>query len=340
MKLTVDEVIEITGGEIVSDVKIGEFSGLGALKEAESSDISFLGNIKYYQDFLSTAAGLVLVPNDFNEVVSGAVIVQVENPSFSFGHIVKAFSKNLQKFCPGVHPNACIDTSVQYDPEKVSIGAGVIIDGGCSIGDGTEIRGGCVINEGVSIGENCLLHGNVTIREYCEVGSGVILQPGCVIGSDGYGYEMIDGRHEKVDQVGIVVIGNDVEIGANTTIDRARFGKTTIGEGSKIDNQVQIAHNVTIGKHCLIVSQVGIAGSTELGDYVTIAAQTGIAGHLKIESRTIVLAKSGVTKDTPAGLYLGYPAAPASEERRRIASLRRVPQLIKDVKKLINHLEE
>jgi UDP-3-O-[3-hydroxymyristoyl] glucosamine N-acyltransferase len=161
-----------------------------------------------------------------------------------------------------------------------------------------------------------------------------------VIGSDGYGYELVDGRHEKIDQVGIVVLEKDVEIGANSTIDRARFGKTVIGEGSKIDNQVQIGHNVRMGKHCLIVSQVGISGSTIVGNYVTMAGQAGAAGHLKIGDKATLTGRTGAIKDLDGGkVYMGMPARPMREELKKQANLARLPKLITEVKELRRQLD-
>jgi UDP-3-O-[3-hydroxymyristoyl] glucosamine N-acyltransferase len=169
----------------------------------------------------------------------------------------------------------------------------------------------------------------------------VILQPGVVLGSDGYGFEFVEGKHRKVPQVGIVEIANDVEVGANTTIDRARFGKTYIGEGTKIDNLVQIAHNVEIGRHCLIVAQVGIAGSTRIGNYVTVAAQSGISGHLEIGDHVVLAAKSAVLKNLPkAGAYMGVPARPMVMEQKKMALVSRLPKLVKEVQELKKKLEE
>jgi UDP-3-O-[3-hydroxymyristoyl] glucosamine N-acyltransferase len=180
---------------------------------------------------------------------------------------------------------------------------------------------------------------NVSIRERCVLGDRVILQPGVVIGSDGYGYEFSGGCHVKIDQVGIVEIGDDVEIGANSTIDRARFGKTLIGEGTKIDNLVQIGHNVVIGKHCLIVAQTGISGSSQLGDYVTVAGQVGIAGHVTIGSKAVLSARTGATADLKGDqVYAGKPAQPIREEMKAQAQMRRLPKLIARVKALENAL--
>jgi UDP-3-O-[3-hydroxymyristoyl] glucosamine N-acyltransferase len=212
---------------------------------------------------------------------------------------------------------------------------------GASIGDGSEIGPNSVIGADAVLGKDCHVMANATVRERCVLGDRVILQPGAVIGSDGYGYEFSAGRHIKIEQVGIVEIGDDVEIGANTTIDRARFGKTIIGEGTKIDNLVQIGHNVVIGKHCLIVALCGISGSTRLGDYVTMAGQAGTAGHLTIGDKATITGRTGITTDLPGGeIYAGYPAKPFREEMKVRAHARRLPKLIERVKALEEALRE
>lgn len=340
VELTLNEIIELTGGRIVSGESTSSYTGLASLNEAGASDVSFLGNEKYYQDYLSTKAGVVLAPSIVEQYPEGAVILEVENPSYAFGLVVKKLASKQRVFKPGVHPAAWIADDVVFDAEKVSIKAGAVVESGCVIGDGCEINAGVSLGEGVKLGANCVIHSNVTVREFCEVGDRVILQPGCVIGSDGYGYELVDGRHTKVDQVGIVVIEDDVEIGANTTIDRARFGKTVIGEGSKIDNLVQIAHNAVIGKHCLVVSQSGIAGSSELGNYVTVAAQAGVAGHLKIGDQAVLLGRAGAAKSLEGGkMYMGFPARPVKEEQKKLASLAKLPKLMTEFKQLKKSLE-
>jgi len=264
-----------------------------------------------------------------------ALYIEVENPTFKFGEVVNFFNQKRRVFQVGVHPRAFVAEGVHYSPDKVSIKAGAVIEEGCVLGDGCEIGAGVVLEKGVRLGEGCVIHSNVTVREYCQLGDRVILQPGCVIGSDGYGYELVEGRHQKVDQVGIVVLENDVEIGANTTIDRARFGRTLIGEGSKVDNLVQVAHNVQVGKHCLLVSQSGFAGSSKLGDYVTVAAQSGVAGHVSVGDKAILMGRTGVAKSLEGGqVYMGYPARLAKEEQRKMASLVRLPQVLKDIKEM------
>lgn len=335
VQLTLEEIIELTNGKLVSEGGAGSFSGLASLKDAGVADVSFLGNEKYYADYLATNAGLVLVPSIVEEFPNESVVIEVENPSFAFGLIVKKLASKQRVFKPGVHPAAWVAEDVVFNPDKVSIKAGAVIESGSRIGDGSEINANVSIGEGVVIGDDCIIHSNVVIREFCELADRVILQPSCVIGSDGYGYELVDGRHAKVDQVGIVVLESDVEIGANTAIDRARFGKTIIGEGTKVDNLVQVAHNVVTGKHCLIVAQTGLAGSCELGNYVTVAAQAGVAGHIKVGDQAILLGRTGAAKNLEGGqMYMGMPARPVKDEQKKLASLARLPKLLKEFKEL------
>ena len=344
MYLTLTEVIALTEGRLITSEKGQDeqvFSGVAALDEAAKDEISFLGNEKYYQDFLKTSAGVVLIPPTVPEHPAGVTLIEVEDPSRAFGVIVKKMLTTQQKFEPGVDPGAHVAEGVKLDPEKVSIKAGAVIEVGACIGDGTEIGSGAVVCADVVIGENCKLYANSTVRERCVLGSHVVLQPGAVIGSDGYGYTLVDGRHETIDQVGIVVLEDYVEVGANSTIDRARFGKTVIGEGSKIDNLVQIGHNVRIGKHCLVVAQSGLAGSTHVGDYATLAARSASAGHLKIGERAVLTAQAAALKDLPGDtIYMGVPARPIREEQKKRALTARLPKLVEQVKELQRRLDE
>jgi len=343
MKISISELLDLTDGELLHPGNAADITGMASLDEAGPEDVSFLGNEKYHQDYLKTSAAVVLLPEGVPEQPApdkSVALVRVKNPSIAFADLAKHFFA-AREFMPGVDPSACIAMEVHFDPDKVCIKAGAVIESGASIGEGTEIGPGAVLGSGVHIGKNCLLHANVTVREGCMIGDRVILQPGCVIGSDGYGYELIDGRHEKVDQFGIVVLEDDVEIGANTTIDRARFGKTTIGEGSKIDNLVQIAHNVKIGKHCLVVAQSGLAGSSSLGDYVTLAAQTGVSGHIMIHDRAVLSARAAALKDLDGDtVYMGMPARPLREEQKKLASVARLPKLVKELRDLRHRIEE
>ncbi len=336
MSLTLSELARQVGGDIVRGEPSFLVEGIAALDEAGPSELSFLGNERYRQQFLETRAGAVIVPPGVTAGPEATALIAVENPSFAFGVAVKHFTAaHARVFKPGIDPRAIIDESVGLDPEKVRIHAGAVVMAGAVIGDGTEIGPNVVIGERVVIGRDCHLHALVSIRERCLLGDRVIVQPGAVIGSDGFGYETVEGRHVKMDQIGIVVLEDDVEIGANTAIDRARFGRTVIGAGSKIDNLVQIAHNVRIGGHNLIVSQSGVAGSSKTGKYVVLAAQAGVAGHVKIGDQATFAARSGATADMEGGkTYGGYPAQPHMDEQRQKAALRKLPDLIKRVGRL------
>ncbi len=337
--LTLSELAHWVDGDIVRGGLDLSLSGMAALDGAGPQDVSFLGNEKYYQQFLSTRAGAVIVPRGVTTGPEEAALIAVDNPTLAFSVVVRHFAAAARKFTPGVHPHASVDATAKLDPEKVRIHAGAVVMAGAVIGDGTEIGPNCVIGEDVNVGQDCHLMANVSIRERCILGDRVCLQPGCVIGSDGYGYELSGGHHVKIEQVGIVEIGNDVEIGANTTIDRARFGKTHIGEGTKIDNLVQIGHNVIIGKHCLVVSLTGISGSARLGDYVTVAGQVGISGHVTIGDKATLAGRTGVTTNLPGDVvYSGRPAKPFRDDMKLRANLRRLPLLSKRVKALEAHL--
>lgn len=335
--LTLSELAQLVDGDIVRGGLAPSLAGVASLDTAGPGDASFLGNEKYRAQFLTTKAGAVIAAHGETGGPESTALITVANPSLAFAAVVKHFSAASRSLQPGIHPRAVVDETAHLDASKVRVHAGAVVMAGAKVGDGTEIGPNVVIGEDVIIGQNCRVMANVTIRERCVIGDRVILQPGCVIGSDGYGYELSGGRHVKIDQVGIVEIGDDVEIGANSTIDRARFGKTQIGEGCKIDNLVQIGHNVVVGKHCLIISQSGIAGSSQLQDYVTVAAQVGIAGHVNIGSKAILTARTGVTANLPGGeTYAGKPALPIRDEMKMQVQLRRLPKLIERVKALEN----
>ncbi len=335
ISLSLSELAARTDGNIICGEAGSFYTGMAALDEASPHDISFLGNEKYLPQFLATKAGAVIVPSGYDFKTDGPALIAVANPSLAFAAVVRHFAKQAEKFTPGIHSQAAVSPTAKLDPTKTCIHAGAVVMDGVSIGDGTELAPNAVIQAGATIGKDCRIGANVTIREDCILGDRVSIQPGAVIGSDGYGYEFSEGRHVKIDQVGIVEIGDDVEIGANTTIDRARFGKTVIGEGTKIDNLVQIGHNVVIGKHCLIIAQTGIAGSAKLEDYVTVAAQAGIAGHVTIGSKAILAGRTGATTSLEGGItYGGMPALPIAEDTKIKAHARRLPKLLERLKKL------
>jgi UDP-3-O-[3-hydroxymyristoyl] glucosamine N-acyltransferase len=335
--LTLSELARRVDGVIVRTGHEMPLTGMAALDAAGPGDISFLGNEKYHRQFLETKAGAVIVPQGVADGPAGTALVAVENPTLAFSAVVRHFAAETRKFEPGIDGRAIVDPSASFNPLRVRIHPGAVIMAGAVIGDGSEIGPSSVIGEAARIGPDSRLHANIHVYDRCVIGARAIIHSGAVIGSDGYGYEFSEGRHLKIDQVGIVEIGDDVEIGANTTIDRARFGKTLIGDGTKIDNLVQIGHNVVIGKHCLIVAQTGISGSSRLGDYVTVAGQVGIAGHVTIGDRAVLTARTGVTADLPGGeTYAGKPAQPLRDELKFQAHVRRIPKLVERVKAMEN----
>ena len=269
----------MSGGELVGDPKL-KITGAASLAEATSGEISFFGNRKYIGLLRKTRASAVFVPPDFGEPLAAAQ-VRVSNPTKAFEQVVLKFAPKPITFAPGIHPSAIVGSSVRLG-ERVSIQPHAVIEDGSEIGDDTIIGAGSYIGHETTIGATCLIYPLVTIRERSRIGSRVIIHSGAVIGADGFGFEMVDGRQQKIQQLGIVQIDDDVEIGANTTVDRARFGRTWIQQGVKIDNLVQIAHNVTIGKNSVIVAQTGISGSTRVGERVTMGGQVGIVGHIEI----------------------------------------------------------
>lgn len=346
MILSLTEVLKLTGGRLLPPMQpldVPGITGVATLAEAGPGEVSFLGNEKYYKDYVATHASLVLVPQSVPDRPAGVGLIEVENPSLAFNALVDVFLKVANDFKPGIHPTAVVDPTAELDATKVRVQAGAVIEEGVKIGVGTDIGPGCVIGKHAILGEQCRLYARVVVRERCILGNHVVVQPGAVIGSDGFGFLLNKetGRYETVDQVGIVVVEDYVDIGANTTIDRARFGRTIIGEGTKIDNLVQIGHNVTVGKHTVIVSQSGIAGSSHLGNYVTVAAQCGIAGHLHIGDQAVLAARTGVMSDLKGGqTYWGSPSAPFKEAFKQAAAVRKLPEALKAMQALKREADE
>ena len=335
MKIAVADLAPLVGGTLLCGDPAEQITVFASLKEAIGGDLSFFHDTRYSERLANTKATVVLVPLGFTELPAHASCIAVAEPSRSFELIVETYGFQPDPFTAGVHATAVVAASVKFEPERVCIGANAVFEAGVELGDDVEIGAGCYVGRNARIGKGSRLFANATVHAECILGEGVFLHSGAVIGADGFGYEFSQGRHRKVRQAGIVQIDNDVEIGAGSTVDRARFGRTWIGEGTKIDNLVQIGHNVVIGKHCIIVACTAIAGSAMIGDYVVIAAQVGIAGHVTIGSQATLAARCGVTRDLPAGqTYLGFPAIPAAEEKRRLASINRLPLLQARVKEL------
>lgn len=338
--ITHQRLADLVKGHLVQGDPDGIVTGLNSVSEAAPGEVTFLGNARYLNALKTTRATAALVPLNFREPLDHLALILVENPTAAFSQVIRFFRPAPKPTAPGVDPAANVADTARFNAETVSIGANAVIQDDVVIGDGTVIHPGVFIGHGVRIGNDCVLHANVAIREHCVLGNRVAIHSCAVIGTDGFGYELKDGRYEKIEQVGIVQIDDDVEIGSCTTIDRARFGRTWIGAGTKIDNLVQIGHNVVVGRHCIIVSQVGIAGSTRLGDNVTLAGQVGIAGHLEIGSQITVLAQSGVSKSlTKPGAYTGYPAKPLMEGRRLLTLPGRIPELLERIKVLEEKLQ-
>lgn len=311
-------------------------TGIASLREAEPGDLSFLGNKKYTPEVKQSRASVILTPLDYNgDPQPGQCYLKVKNPSLALARICAELESQLWPWPePGIHPSAVIADDVEIATDA-HIGPNCVIESGVTIGPGCWLQAMTYIGRGATLGERCWLRPRVTIYADCVLGDRVRVHSGAVIGSDGFGYESPSGVHEKVPQIGNVVVGNDVEIGANTTIDRARFSSTRIGEGAKIDNLVQIAHNVQIGAHCLIVAQAGVSGSTTLEDHVVLAGQAGVTGHLKLASGTIVGAQGGVHFDTESGKYYrGSPALEASLANRIHILSKRLPELFKRLEKI------
>ena len=310
MKYTVKDIIEIfENPEIQGDLNVS-LSGIASLDKAKETDLSFLGNKKYASDVPSTKAGAVLLPRNYKGTLpQNSTVIRVDNPSAELaklGNLVEAVL--WPKLTPQIHSTAVIDKTARIG-ENVFIGPNVVVCEGAVVADGSVLLGNNYVGRYVKIGKECYIMPNAVIMDYCELGQKVRLQPGVVIGSDGYGYELVNGVHVKVPQTGRVVVEDDVEIGANTCIDRARFDKTVIGKGTKIDNLVQVAHNVQIGQGSLLVSQVGVSGSTQIGNYCVLGGQVGVAGHIKIDDGVMIGGQSGVNGDLirPDDLPKGKP---------------------------------
>jgi UDP-3-O-[3-hydroxymyristoyl] glucosamine N-acyltransferase len=328
---TLQELAAMSEAELVGDPAL-IIKGAASLAEATEGEISFFANRKYVLLLRKTRASAVFVPPDFSEQIAAAQI-RVANPMKAFEQVVLKLAPKPIEFAPGIHPTVIVDPSVEFG-ERVSIQPHVVIEPGARIGNDTVIGAHSYIGHESVIGARCLIYPRVTIRERTRLGNRVIIHSGAVIGADGFGFEFVNGRHEKIRQLGIVQIDDDVEIGANTTIDRARFGRTWIQEGVKIDNLVQVAHNVVIGKHSVIVAQAGISGSTRIGEHVTMAGQVGVVGHVEIGDGTVIAAQSGVSKDLRGGTWFGYPAVPIEDAKQQIAWVHRLGKLFARVKEI------
>lgn len=340
MKSTLGEIAKAIGGELIGDPDI-IITGVCGIKEAKKGDITFLANSRYTNLIDETEASAIITSREFQSAPKP--IIRTENPSLAFTQVISDILPSSIRHPRGRHPSAVIGERVTLGSD-VALGAYVVIDDDVVIADKTIVYPGCFIGHDSSIGNGCLIYANVSIREKTRIGNRVIIHSGTVIGSDGFGFVKVNGIQEKIPQTGTVEIQDDVEIGANVTIDRARFDKTVIGKGTKIDNLVQIAHNVVIGENSIIVAQVGISGSTIIGNNVTLAGQAGLIGHIEVGDGAIVAAQAGVTKSVAANTIVsGYPARPHHEAQKINAYSQKLPELyqaLANVKKRLQELEE
>lgn len=336
MPITASQIAEQLRGEVLGDGTI-TLTGFATAEHARPGDLTFAEKESYFAAAEQSQASAILVPGMFTSTTK--VLIRVPNPRVAVARLLPLFFPP-DKSPAGIHPSAVIDTSAIIDP-SAHIGPNCVIGARAHIGARSVLQGGNHIGRDCQIGEDALLFPNVVIYPQCQIGHRVSIHAGTVIGSDGYGYVFDEGRHRKMLQVGNVIIQNDVEIGANTAIDRGALGPTVIGAGTKIDNLVHIAHNVAIGRNCLVMGQVGFAGSTKLGDYCVIASQSGIAGHLTLGHQATVGAKSGVMRDVPdKGTVLGIPAVPDKQAKRQWIGVQQLPDLIHQVRELTKEVAE
>ncbi|MFT3867863.1 MAG: UDP-3-O-(3-hydroxymyristoyl)glucosamine N-acyltransferase [Nibricoccus sp.] len=315
--------------------------GIASLNSARPGDVSFLGNPKYKPEVAATAASVVLLPLDYvGDPKPNQLFLLLEKPSVGLALLCARVEQLLwPKPTPGVHPSAIVAPDVKI-PASATVGPLCVIESGAVIGERAHLQAHVFIGRNARLGTDCWLKSNVVIATECILHNRVHIHPGAVIGADGFGYDFVAGRHAKVPQVGRVVIHDDVEIGANTTLDRARFSETVVGEGTKIDNLVQIGHNVVIGKHCLICAQAGISGSSIVEDYVVIGGQAGLAGHLTVGRGCKIDGQTGVNSDLEPGTSVkGSPCLPYSLEQRVNVLRKRLPELFKRVDALEEKLK-
>ena len=339
--LTVAEIADRVGGTVLGD-PAQVIVGVGALDKATAAQISFLANPRYRRMLEQTCASAVLVDRQTPRESAPAevTLIQVDDPSAALMDVVAHFAPPPIKMPAGVHPSAVVDPSATLG-EGVSIGACAVISAGVNIGPRCVIYPGVYIGDETTLGEDCVLHANVVVRERVTIGDRVGVHAGSVIGSDGFGYNFVDGVHVKIPQIGTVEIADDVEIGAGCTIDRGRFDATRIGPGTKIDNLVQVAHNVTLGRGTLLIAQSGIAGSSEMCDYAVLAAQAGVVGHVTIGAGAMIAGKSGVTVDVAPGKKIaGMKGVEVREFMRREGAVRKLPRLIKQFKTMLERIEQ
>jgi UDP-3-O-[3-hydroxymyristoyl] glucosamine N-acyltransferase len=336
MSFTAAQIAEKLQGEIAGDGSI-RLTGLAPAEHARPGELTFAENAAYFAVAEKSQASAILVAGPFAS--SSKVLIRVPDARVALARVLPVFFPPEEHPC-GIHPSAVIADSARVDP-TAHVGPHCVLGARVRLGARSVLMGGNDLRADCQLGDDVCLFPNVVLYRQTQVGNRVTIHAGTVIGSDGFGYVLDEGRHRKVLQLGNVIIRDDVEIGANAAIDRGTLGSTVIGQGTKIDNLVHVAHNVTIGRHCLILGQVGFAGSITLGDYVVVASQSGIADHLKVGNQAVVGAKSGVMRDIPdGGRVLGIPAAPDRQAKRQMIAIQQLPDLLHRMRDLEKQVQE
>ncbi|MBR4135790.1 MAG: UDP-3-O-(3-hydroxymyristoyl)glucosamine N-acyltransferase [Bacteroidales bacterium] len=334
MKYTVAQIAELLNAEIVGDASL-EISTICKIEEGAPGGLTFLSNPKYTHYIYTTKATAAIVNKDFvPEHEVSCTLIKVENSYLAFAQLLNFYQEQQAATAKtGISPLACIAESAQIG-QNVFIAEFVSVGEHAVIGDGARLYPHVCVGDQARVGARTVLNSGVKIYTQCVVGDDCILHAGAVIGADGFGFANQDGQYLKIPQIGNVVVGNHVEIGANTCIDRATMGSTKIGDYVKIDNLVQIAHNVEVGEGTAFAAQCGVAGSTKIGKHCIFAGQVGVAGHIHIDDNVVVGAQSGVTRSLKQGVYLGSPAIPAERERELIVYRRRLPEMYQQIRDL------
>lgn len=339
--MNLSELLELTGGVLLNGAGAElEITGISTLDEAVAGELSFVTDRKYLSGVQTTAASVLLMPEGLGEGLDRPVIVLKDVWSGVLKTLKAFYPDFARRVYKGIHPTAVVDERAVL-AEGVTVGPCAVIGAGAVLGANCYIAPGVVIGAGCVLGENCTVYANAVLEDGVKLGKGVFIQPGAVIGADGFKYEMLAGNWTKIPQVGTVVLGDDVEVGANSCIDRASYTVTAVGRNTKIDNLVQIAHNVKMGENCVVVSQSGIAGSSTVGDYTILAAQAGIADNVKVGRQVVILGRTGVKDDVgDKQTVYGTPARPFRHAARIVGVEGKLPELAAEVNALAKRVAE
>lgn len=336
ISFTLERLAGEVGGTLRGDASL-RVTGVASLDAAGEGDLAFVTNPRYAKAAMATRASVILCEKEIPGLSKPYLLSP--NPYAALAKIIRLFHP-APGLAPGIRSGAHVDPAAKVHPSAVIL-PGASVAAGAVVGPRTLLFPGVYLGENSALGEDCLLYPNVTVRENCVIGDRVILQPGVVVGSDGFGFAKEGEKYLKIPQVGNVIIENDVELGANVCVDRAVLGSTRIGKGTKLDNLIQVGHNVSIGEHTVMAALTGISGSTRVGNQVVMGGQVGIAGHLKIGDGVVLATRTGVMEDIPdKGVYWGSPSGPMSEEMKKVAAYQQLPQLIKRIRSLERALEE